>query len=73
MNSIATENLAVACDGNFVVSELELQIPRGKITTIIGANGCGKSRVLEAVGCILKPKNGMQNLGLDDPPAFSTI
>jgi iron complex transport system ATP-binding protein len=72
MNSIVTENLAVAYDDNLVVDDLEFQIPRGKITAIIGPNGCGKSTVLKAVGRILKPENGMVYLNGEDIRSFST-
>ena len=41
MNSIATEKLTVAYDENLVVEDLDMQIPQGKITAIIGPNGCG--------------------------------
>ena len=58
MNSITTEHLAVAYEDNVVIGDLDMQIPRGKITAIIGPNGCGKSTLLKAVGRILKPKNG---------------
>jgi hypothetical protein len=35
MDSIATENLAVAYDEILVVDDLDMQIPQGKITAII--------------------------------------
>lgn len=72
MNSIVTENLAIAYDENLVVTDLEFQIPRGKITAIIGPNGCGKSTVLKALGRILKPQKGMVYLNGEDIRRFST-
>ncbi len=72
MNSIITENLAIAYEDNCVVDHLDMEIPRGKITTIIGANGCGKSTILKAVGRILKPKGGMVYLNGEDIRRLST-
>nr|WP_092068513.1 ABC transporter ATP-binding protein [Dendrosporobacter quercicolus]NSL47123.1 ABC transporter ATP-binding protein [Dendrosporobacter quercicolus DSM 1736]SDL77099.1 iron complex transport system ATP-binding protein [Dendrosporobacter quercicolus] len=72
MHSIATENLAVAYDENLVVDDLDMQIPQGQITAIIGPNGCGKSTVLKAAGRILKPKGGMVYLNGDDIRRLTT-
>ncbi len=54
MKSIETKNLDIAYEDTLIVKELNMQIPKGKITSIIGANGCGKSTILKAVGRILK-------------------
>jgi iron complex transport system ATP-binding protein len=72
MNSITTENLAVAYENNLVIGNLDMRIPRGKITAIIGPNGCGKSTLLKAVGRILKPKNGFVYLNGEAVHTLST-
>ncbi|HAR84119.1 MAG TPA: Fe(3+)-dicitrate ABC transporter ATP-binding protein [Clostridium sp.] len=66
MKSIETKNLDIAYDDSLIVKELNMQIPEGKITSIIGANGCGKSTILKAVGRILKPKKGVVHLSGQD-------
>ncbi len=47
MNCITTDNLNISYGSLDIVKNLNLNIPKGKITTIIGANGCGKSTVLK--------------------------
>ncbi|WP_068496080.1 ABC transporter ATP-binding protein [Paenibacillus kribbensis] len=41
-----------------VIQELDLQIPEGKITVLVGSNGCGKSTILRAMARLLKPAAG---------------
>ena len=66
MKSIETKNLDIAYEDTLIVKELNMQIPKGKITSIIGANGCGKSTILKAIGRILKPKKGIVHLSGQD-------
>lgn len=72
MNSITTNNLDIAYEEALIVKALDMNIPQGKITSIIGPNGCGKSTVLKAVGRILKPKNGLVYLSGEDIRKLST-
>lgn len=64
--------MSVAYENNLVVNNLNMQIPRGEITAIIGPNGCGKSTLLKTLGRILKPKNGMVYLNGNDIRQLST-
>lgn len=58
MNCITTKNLNISYGNIDIVKDLNLNIPKGKITTIIGANGCGKSTMLKTIGRIINPKSG---------------
>jgi iron complex transport system ATP-binding protein len=51
-------SLTLAYDGPPVVHDLELVLPRGRITAVVGANGCGKSTLLRALARLLRPKAG---------------
>lgn len=72
MNSISTKQLDIAYDEALIVKALDMNIPHGRITSIIGPNGCGKSTVLKAVGRILKPKSGLVYLSGEDIKKLST-
>lgn len=72
MYSITTENLSVAYEEKLVVDELDLNIPKGRVTSIIGPNGCGKSTVLKTIGRIMRPKNGLVYLNGKDISELST-
>jgi iron complex transport system ATP-binding protein len=41
-----------------VVRDLDLAVPEGQVTVIVGANGCGKSTLLRGLGRLLKPTSG---------------
>lgn len=57
-NSIETKDINISYGNVDIVENLNLEIPKGKITTIIGANGCGKSTILKTIARILTAKSG---------------
>ncbi len=56
--SLTARNLSIAYDQKIVLSELDLAIPKGKITAFVGPNGCGKSTLMKGLGRLIKPKYG---------------
>ena len=55
---LVAKNLTLGYGDRIIVDGLDLEIPTGVITTVIGPNGCGKSTLLRALGRLLKPKGG---------------
>ena len=72
MNAIITKELKLAYEEHMVVNHLNLNIPKGKVTSLIGPNGCGKSTILKAAGRILKPRGGCVLLNGRDIRALPT-
>jgi iron complex transport system ATP-binding protein len=58
LQHIATESLSIGYGNGDIVSDLSINIPKGKITSLIGANGCGKSTILKTIARIQKASNG---------------
>ena len=57
MNDILTiNNLVVNYGGIEAVKGISLHVEKGKIVTLIGANGAGKSTTLRSIAGIVKPK-----------------
>src|SRR5688500_2029009 len=50
--------LHLTYDSVVVADDLDVQIPRGALTMIIGPNGCGKSTLLKALARMLRPARG---------------
>jgi iron complex transport system ATP-binding protein len=63
---LTAEALVLAYDKRRVVHGLDLEIPSGDITVIVGANGCGKSTLLKGLGRLLRPTDGRVLLDGED-------
>jgi len=58
VHTLAVEAATIGYEDRVVVHDMTLEIPSGKITTIVGANACGKSTLLRAMARLLKVKAG---------------
>lgn len=58
MSRLQGKNVTIAYGDKEIVKSLDVTIPDGKVTSIIGPNGCGKSTLLKALSRILAVKSG---------------
>lgn len=52
------ENLNVSYGGIKALQSIDLEVPEGKIVTLIGANGAGKSSLLRTISGLVKAESG---------------
>ncbi|MEV6128209.1 ABC transporter ATP-binding protein [Streptomyces violaceusniger] len=57
-NRLTARELTLAYEDRTVVDGLDLAIPDGEVTVIVGPNACGKSTLLRALGRLLRPRGG---------------
>ncbi|MGA5132718.1 ABC transporter ATP-binding protein [Streptomyces olivoreticuli] len=55
---LSARDLTLAYEDRTVVDGLDVDIPDGAVTVIVGPNACGKSTLLRALGRLLKPARG---------------
>ncbi|WP_028609820.1 ABC transporter ATP-binding protein [Paenibacillus harenae] len=58
MIRLTTSSLDIAYDDRLIVQNLNIAIPQGKITALVGANGSGKSTILKTMARIMNPAQG---------------
>lgn len=58
MKYLNIQQLSFSYGKHQVLKQLNLEIPEGKITALIGPNGCGKSTFLKCIARILQPQQG---------------
>ena len=55
---LKVENLHVHYGAIHALKGISIEVPQGKIVTLIGANGAGKSTTLRSLSGLLKPSEG---------------
>ena len=58
MTRLSGNQVTISYGDNVIVDNLDVTIPDGQITSIIGPNGCGKSTLLKALSRLLSISNG---------------
>lgn len=57
------QNVSVRYGKKTILSQLSLEVPKGKIMTLIGQNGCGKSTLLKMILGEVEPDAGTISIG----------
>lgn len=52
------ENITIKYGKKEIIKNVSIEFPKGKTTTIIGANGCGKSSLLKTISKAVKAETG---------------
>jgi branched-chain amino acid transport system ATP-binding protein len=61
--SLVVDGLTVERGGRAVVKNVSLEIPPAQVTTLLGANGAGKSSLVLAIAGLLRASSGRVQLG----------
>jgi branched-chain amino acid transport system ATP-binding protein len=63
---LSISNLRAAYGKVEVLHGISLEVPKGKIVTLIGSNGAGKTTTMRAISGMIKPVSGTVTLGGKD-------
>ncbi|KQO83603.1 ABC transporter ATP-binding protein [Rhizobium sp. Leaf262] len=58
IHSLAVNQLSAGYGDAVILENLDLVVPQGKITVIVGANACGKSTLLRTMSRLISPRRG---------------
>jgi branched-chain amino acid transport system ATP-binding protein len=73
---LKVRNLNVHYGSIHAVRDVSFDVPAGRVVTIIGSNGAGKSTILKTVAGLLRPSSGeikLEGVALDRLPAYRRV
>lgn len=59
MDVLQAKSLSLSYGQQMIIEQLNVTIPKEKITVLLGANGCGKSTLLRSLARLMKPVSGV--------------
>ena len=72
-HALRAESLTLAYDGRTVIEGLDLEVPDGRITAIVGPNASGKSTLLRGLARLMRPEAGRVTLDGRDIRSFAPM
>src|SRR6195952_1519873 len=60
---LSIQNLQASYGKVEVLHGISMEVPKGKVVTLIGSNGAGKTTTMRAISGMIKPKSGTVMLG----------
>jgi branched-chain amino acid transport system ATP-binding protein len=66
MTGLAISDLVVCYGRTDAVRGISLEVPKGRVVALIGANGAGKTTVMRAVSGLVRPRSGQVQFGAHD-------
>jgi len=70
--ALKTQSITLGYEDKVIAKNLNVEVPTGKFTVIVGPNGCGKSTLLKALSRLLPPQTGKILLNGENIHAQST-
>jgi iron complex transport system ATP-binding protein len=58
LGTLSAEQLTLSFETATIIDNISIEIPKGKISVLIGSNGCGKSTILKSLSRLLQPTSG---------------
>lgn len=58
LGTLSAEKLTLSYETATIINNISIEIPKGKISVLIGSNGCGKSTILKSLSRLLQPTGG---------------
>ncbi|MWB98812.1 ABC transporter ATP-binding protein [Agromyces seonyuensis] len=61
-HELRADGLALGYDGRRIIQELDLVVPDGRVSVVVGPNACGKSTLLKGLARLTSPDGGTVSL-----------